>query len=198
MTRLLLAGFDKAKSVEAQDVIKRSKASKSTTSRPHARRPRDAPDAAALLLPALQAEEGDEHELDLADLIATGDAPLPKEYAACKDIGGFYLTPFSNVFEPTSRADPQRDRDRDAVRPDGPRPVADHGRAQHPELRPRRAVRGGAYFLVSVRLVGNFWLGLLIAPLGVAILGLPSSTPASGASTPPDTTTSCSSPSASR
>jgi branched-chain amino acid transport system substrate-binding protein len=28
-------------------------------------------------------------ELDFADLIATGDAPLPKEYAACKDIGGF-------------------------------------------------------------------------------------------------------------
>ena len=29
------------------------------------------------------------HELDLADIIATGDTPLPKEYAACKDIGGF-------------------------------------------------------------------------------------------------------------
>ena len=29
------------------------------------------------------------HELDFADIIATGDAPLPKEYAACKDIGGF-------------------------------------------------------------------------------------------------------------
>src|SRR5690349_11890845 len=31
----------------------------------------------------------------------------------------------------------------------------------------------GAYFLVSVvGVVGNFWLGLLIAPLGVALLGL--------------------------
>ena len=29
------------------------------------------------------------HETDFADIIATGDAPLPKEYAACKDIGGF-------------------------------------------------------------------------------------------------------------
>jgi len=28
-------------------------------------------------------------DLDLADVIATGDTPLPKEYAACKDIGGF-------------------------------------------------------------------------------------------------------------
>ncbi len=28
-------------------------------------------------------------ELDLADVIATGDTPLPKEYAACKDIGSF-------------------------------------------------------------------------------------------------------------
>ena len=28
-------------------------------------------------------------ELDLADVIATGDTPLPKEYGACKDIGGF-------------------------------------------------------------------------------------------------------------
>ena len=28
-------------------------------------------------------------ELDFATLIATGDTPLPKEYAACKDIGGF-------------------------------------------------------------------------------------------------------------
>jgi branched-chain amino acid transport system permease protein len=31
----------------------------------------------------------------------------------------------------------------------------------------------GAYFLVSVvGVLGNFWLGLLLAPLGVALLGL--------------------------
>jgi len=29
------------------------------------------------------------HETDFADIIATGDAPLPKEYGACKDIGPF-------------------------------------------------------------------------------------------------------------
>ena len=27
--------------------------------------------------------------VDFADIIATGDTPLPKEYAACKDLGGF-------------------------------------------------------------------------------------------------------------
>jgi hypothetical protein len=27
--------------------------------------------------------------MDFADIIATGDTPLPKEYGACKDIGGF-------------------------------------------------------------------------------------------------------------
>ena len=31
----------------------------------------------------------------------------------------------------------------------------------------------GAYFLVSaVNVVGNFWIGLVLAPLGVAVLGL--------------------------
>jgi len=29
------------------------------------------------------------HATDFADIIATGDAPLPKEYGACKDIGSF-------------------------------------------------------------------------------------------------------------
>ncbi len=28
-------------------------------------------------------------ELDFADVVATGDTPLPKEYATCKDIGSF-------------------------------------------------------------------------------------------------------------
>jgi len=27
------------------------------------------------------------HPMDFADIIATGDAPMPKEYQACKDIG---------------------------------------------------------------------------------------------------------------
>ena len=34
-------------------------------------------------------EQAMKEELDFADVIATGDTPLPKEYAACKDIGGF-------------------------------------------------------------------------------------------------------------
>jgi hypothetical protein len=29
------------------------------------------------------------HPTDFADIIATGDTPLPPEYAACKDLGGF-------------------------------------------------------------------------------------------------------------
>jgi branched-chain amino acid transport system substrate-binding protein len=29
------------------------------------------------------------HATDFADIIATGDTPLPPEYAACKDLGGF-------------------------------------------------------------------------------------------------------------
>ncbi len=29
------------------------------------------------------------HATDFADIIAAGDAPLPKEYGACKDIGPF-------------------------------------------------------------------------------------------------------------
>ena len=29
------------------------------------------------------------HPTDFADIIATGDTPLPKAYAACKDIGSF-------------------------------------------------------------------------------------------------------------
>jgi len=29
------------------------------------------------------------HPTDFADIVATGDAPLPAQYAACKDIGGF-------------------------------------------------------------------------------------------------------------
>jgi branched-chain amino acid transport system substrate-binding protein len=29
------------------------------------------------------------HPTDFADIIATGDTPLPAAYAACKDLGGF-------------------------------------------------------------------------------------------------------------
>jgi len=90
MTRLMLAGFDKAKSAEVQDVIKalegievndllgrmRVDAATHQTLRPY-----------FFLRCKPKAQMKD--PLDLADVIATGDTPLPKEYAACKDIGSF-------------------------------------------------------------------------------------------------------------
>jgi branched-chain amino acid transport system substrate-binding protein len=90
MTRLLLAGFDKAKSPEVQDVIKalegielndivgrmRMDAATHQNLRPY-------------FFMRCKPKAAMKHETDFADIIATGDAPLPKEYAACKDIGGF-------------------------------------------------------------------------------------------------------------
>ncbi len=90
MTRLLLAGFDKAKSPEVQDVIKalegievndivgRMKMDAATHQniRPY-------------FFMRCKQKAAMKHETDFADIIATGDAPLPKEYAACKDIGSF-------------------------------------------------------------------------------------------------------------
>jgi branched-chain amino acid transport system substrate-binding protein len=90
MTRLMLAGFDKAKSVEVQDVVKalegievndllgrmRVDAATHQTLRPY---------FFLRCKPKSQMKE----ELDFATVVATGDTPLPKEYAACKDIGGF-------------------------------------------------------------------------------------------------------------
>jgi len=90
MTRMLLAGFDKAKSAEVQDVVKaleglqiddvvgpmRVEGSTHQTLRPY-------------FFLRCKSKSAMKHPLDLADIIATGDAPLPKEYAACKDIGSF-------------------------------------------------------------------------------------------------------------
>jgi branched-chain amino acid transport system substrate-binding protein len=90
MTRLLLAGFDKAKSPEVQDVVKalegieiddivgrmRMDAATHQNIRPY-------------FFMRCKQKEAMMHETDFADIISTGDAPLPKEYAACKDIGGF-------------------------------------------------------------------------------------------------------------
>jgi len=90
MTRLLLAGFDKAKSAEVQDVIKalegievndivgrmRIDAATHQNIRPY-------------FFMRCKTKSAMKHPTDFADIIATGDAPLPKEYAACKDIGGF-------------------------------------------------------------------------------------------------------------
>ena len=90
MTRMLLAAFDKAKSDDTQAVIKalegleiddllgrmRVDGATHQTLRPY-------------FFLRCKPKKAMKHELDLADIIATGDTPLPKEYAACKDIGGF-------------------------------------------------------------------------------------------------------------
>jgi branched-chain amino acid transport system substrate-binding protein len=90
MTRLMLAGFDKAKSVEVEAVIKalegievndllgrmRVDGATHQTLRPY-------------FFLRCKAKKDMKEELDLATVIATGDTPLPKEYAACKDIGPF-------------------------------------------------------------------------------------------------------------
>ena len=90
MTRLLLAGFDKAKSDDVQAVIQALEgielddivgpmhvdAATHQTLRPY-------------FFLRCKAKGQMKHELDLADIVATGNTPLPKQYAACKDIGGF-------------------------------------------------------------------------------------------------------------
>jgi branched-chain amino acid transport system substrate-binding protein len=90
MTRLLLAGFDKAKSAEVQDVIRalegielndivgrmRMDAATHQNIRPY-------------FFMRCKSKSAMKHATDFADIVATGDTPLPKEYAACKDIGSF-------------------------------------------------------------------------------------------------------------
>jgi branched-chain amino acid transport system substrate-binding protein len=88
MTRMLLAGFDKAKSAEVPDVVKALEgldmndivgpmhvdAATHQTLRPY-------------FMLRCKPKSAMKDELDLADVIATGNTPLPKEYGACKDIG---------------------------------------------------------------------------------------------------------------
>jgi len=90
MTRMLLAGFDKAKSDDTQAVIRALETlqindvvgpmhvdgATHQTLRPY-------------FFLRCKPKAAMKHELDLADIVATGDTPLPKEYASCKDIGGF-------------------------------------------------------------------------------------------------------------
>ncbi len=90
MTRMLLAGFDKAKSAEVQGVVKaleglqiddvvgpmRVDGATHQTLRPY-------------FLLRCKPKSAMKNELDLADIVATGNTPLPKEYAACRDIGAF-------------------------------------------------------------------------------------------------------------
>jgi branched-chain amino acid transport system substrate-binding protein len=90
MTRMLLAGFDKAKSDDVQAVVKgieglemndivgpmKVDGTTHQTLRPY-------------FFLRCKPKSAMKHELDFADVVATGNAPLPKEYAACKDIGSF-------------------------------------------------------------------------------------------------------------
>jgi len=90
MTRLLLAGFDKAKSAEVQEVVKalegievddivgpmRMDAATHQNIRPY-------------FFMRCKTKSAMKHPTDFADIIATGDAPLPLEYRTCKDIGPF-------------------------------------------------------------------------------------------------------------
>src|SRR5437667_9663831 len=90
MTLLLLAGFDKPKSAEPHAVIKalegielndivgpmRVDPATHQTLRPY-------------FFLRCKSKSAMKEELDLADVVATGNTPLPKEYAACKDIGSF-------------------------------------------------------------------------------------------------------------
>ena len=90
MTRMLLAAFDKAKSDNTQDVIR---ALEGLEVNDLLGRMRVDPATHQTLRPYFflrcKPKSAMKHELDLADIVATGDTPLPKEYASCKDIGSF-------------------------------------------------------------------------------------------------------------
>jgi branched-chain amino acid transport system substrate-binding protein len=90
MTRMLLAAFDKAKSDDTQAVIK---ALETLEVNDLLGKMRVDPATHQTLRPYFflrcKTKAQMKHELDLAEIVATGDTPLPKQYAACKDIGGF-------------------------------------------------------------------------------------------------------------
>jgi branched-chain amino acid transport system substrate-binding protein len=88
MTRMLLAAFDKAKSAEPQDVVK---ALEGLEINDLLGRMYVDPATHQTLRPYFflrcKPKSAMKEPLDLAELVATGDTPLPKEYAQCKDIG---------------------------------------------------------------------------------------------------------------
>jgi branched-chain amino acid transport system substrate-binding protein len=90
MTRMLLAAFDKARSDDTQAVIK---ALETLDVNDLLGRMHVDPATHQTLRPYFflrcKTKAQMKHDLDLADIVATGDTPLPKQYAACKDIGGF-------------------------------------------------------------------------------------------------------------
>jgi branched-chain amino acid transport system substrate-binding protein len=90
MTRMMLHGFDKAKSVEVQDVIR---ALEGIEVDDLVGRMRVDPKTHQTLRPYFfmrcKPKSAMKHPTDFADIIATGNTPLPADYASCKDIGGF-------------------------------------------------------------------------------------------------------------
>jgi branched-chain amino acid transport system substrate-binding protein len=86
----MLAGFDKAKSADVQAVIKALEGIEvNDLLGPMHIDPATHQTLRPYFFLRCKAKKAMKEELDLADVIATGDTPLPKEYAACKDIGGF-------------------------------------------------------------------------------------------------------------
>jgi branched-chain amino acid transport system substrate-binding protein len=90
MTRLTLAAMDKSKIGEVADVVK---AMEGIEVDDLLGRMRVDPATHQTIRPYFfmrcKPKSAMKHPMDFADIIATGDAPLPKEYAACKDIGSF-------------------------------------------------------------------------------------------------------------
>lgn len=88
MTRMLLHGIDKAKSIEVPDVIQ---ALEGLEVDDLVGRMRIDPKTHQTLRPYFftrcKPKSAMKNPLDFADIIATGNTPLPAEYASCKDIG---------------------------------------------------------------------------------------------------------------
>jgi len=88
MTHLLLASIDKAKSAEVPDVIKAMEGIQlDDIVGPMKFDPKTHQNLRPYFFMRCKSKSAMKHPMDFADIIATGDAPLPKEYQACKDIG---------------------------------------------------------------------------------------------------------------
>jgi branched-chain amino acid transport system substrate-binding protein len=90
MTRLTLAAMEKSKTGEVQDVIKAMEGIEVNDLLGNMRvDPATHQTLRPYFFMRCKPKSAMKHPMDFADIIATGDAPLPKEYAACKDIGSF-------------------------------------------------------------------------------------------------------------
>jgi branched-chain amino acid transport system substrate-binding protein len=88
MTRMVLHAMDKAKSTDHVDVLK---ALEGLEVDDLVGRMRVEPKTHQTLRPYffMRCKKKDQmkHPMDFADIVATGDTPLPADYSACKDIG---------------------------------------------------------------------------------------------------------------